>query len=278
MGNGKIAAVSKNVGGRPKGFSASETDLYIIGKVAREGFQTYQELHTGKLKDWPKSSLWRRLKRLVQEGCLQKGKDDKGRALGWSINHRDISKHFKLPEQVSEDAKRAPVYKTAYTHDLTLRLIKAVLGESSAVVRWVPEHVLKTEVMREFHYLHPRDKRDKLIAVPDALLHLRSGGEASKAALELELTRKSKRRLYQKFENYVTSEEFDYAFFIAKDENLKHVLTDVYDEVIAQSMKVKITKQPNGIYFATLAAIQKQGLHAKFVSRHDSLSFAELGD
>jgi len=54
--------------------------------------------------------------------------------------------------------------------------------------------------------------------------------------------------LYQKIENYVTSEEFDYAFFIAQDENLKHVLTDVYDEVIARSMKVKITKQPNGIY------------------------------
>jgi len=34
----------------------------------------------------------------------------------------------------------------------------------------VPEHVLKAKVMREFHYLHPRDKRDKLIAVPDALL------------------------------------------------------------------------------------------------------------
>ncbi|MGZ6311231.1 MAG: hypothetical protein ACXWOH_11395 [Bdellovibrionota bacterium] len=112
--------------------------------------------------------------------------------------------------------------------------------------------------------------------IPDALLLLKSGGVESKAAFELELSQKSRKILCEKFEAYLVSKEFDFSFFVAKDERLLEVLKRAYDYTVANSLKVKIAKERNGIYFATLGEIRRKGIDAEFVGAHDTLSFAEL--
>jgi hypothetical protein len=216
------------------------------------------------------------MKRLVQRGILTESLSDSGSILGWSVNKGARSKLCFLTSSDETLAKKGPVYRTSYIHDVALRQVRETLEASKAITRWIPEHVLKAEVMRRHPFLHHQDRNEKLIAVPDALLHLRSGGVDSKAAIELELTQKSKKRLYKKIEAYVTTDDFNYAFFIAGTDHLMNVLQEVHKNVLATSWRVKLRKQRNGIYFATLENIRTQGIHAQFVAVHDTLSFAEL--
>ena len=71
---------------------------------------------------------------------------------------------------------------------------------------------------------------------------------------------------------------FLFAFFIAGHDHLKDVLMDVYEEVLSHSGRVKFAKEQNGMYFATLKEVQKRGVHAKFSSFQDTLTFADLAD
>jgi hypothetical protein len=276
MGNRKITAEPRAKMGRPKGPTLTAADHAAIQLIATEGFQTYHELSAGPLKDDNRTHRWDRMKRLVRMGLLRECHSDSGGILGWAIQPKGVGKHYAHAPQALQDAGKVPLYRTSFSHDVVLRRIKGYLTQSPAVTRWIPEHLLKAQVMREFQYFNHHDRREKLLLVPDALLHLQSGGTESKAALELELTQKARRRLYQKIEAYVVSEDFDYVFFVAKDENLKRLLLDVYREVVSRSTCVKIAKQQNGIYFSTLPLLQKHGVHAKFSGDHDTLSFADL--
>lgn len=278
MNQSKVSLPKISRAGRKKGITLGSGDIAVIQAVVTEGFQTFQEVREGGFKGWHRVSAWQRMKRLVQAGYLHECRNDQGGILGWAINAKGASKILLDGHEAITEAKRAPVYRTSFSHDEALRGIRRVLSSSPVVTKWVPEYVLKAEVMRKFHYLQGRDQREKLLNVPDAILHLKSGGVASKAALELELTQKSRRRLYQKFERYMISQDFDYALFIAKDERLKARFEEICRDVASQSIHVKITKERNGIYFTTLPLLQRDGFHAKFIGTHDTFSFADLED
>ena len=130
--------------------------------------------------------------------------------------------------------------------------------------------------LQRFAYLHAHDKSEKILALPDALLYLKSGGQDSKAALELELKQKSRRRIFRKFEAHITQPEFDFVFYIVEGEPLLHKLWNIYEEVRKKSVRVKFKKNQNGIYFVTLSDIRKRGLNALFKGIEDSFSLVDL--
>ena len=211
MGNGKIDSSPKNKGGRPRGITLTQTDLAVLDIIADLGLQSYQQLSRGVLRGRHRVAVWARMKRLVRAGFVRECRDDNGRILAWTMTRQGASQVFVDEGTAREEARRAPVYRSTFEHDSLLVDVRSILSQSPVITYWEPERALRAEVMREFHYLHRSDQREKLLAVPDALLHLEANGTQAKAALELELTQKSRRRLFQKFEAHVTSPEFDYA-------------------------------------------------------------------
>jgi len=276
MGNGKIASTEKPLRGRPKRVGLTEVERQLIVKIAKEGFQTYQEISSTVLNGYHRVSIWRLMKQLVRSGYLFETKSDTGGIAGWTLNYKKVSKLHVASDDSFSGSTKSPVYRTSFAHDLALREIRTTISKAQAIQDWIPEHVLRAEVMRRCQFLHRSDRGEKLLTVPDALLRLKSGGEESKAALELEITQKSKRRIYQKLEAYCISKDFDYAFFIIANANLLRVFWDVYKDVLAKSTRVRIAKVQNGIYFAGLDQIKQRGVDAKFIGLKDTLTFAEL--
>lgn len=262
MGSRKLKG-SVNKGGRPRGISGNQTNLLILNKIAKERVQTYQELMQGEFAGWHRWSLRRRLNRMTREGLLKVIRSDQGQVLGWSLNPNHRSKTFSLSSKLRDEAKRAPVYKTAFSHDFTLRQIKQTFQESSALLSWTPEYLLKAKIMRELQHTSLKERQKTLLCVPDALLSLKTRDGKVLAALELELTQKSRRRLYQKIESYFLTDEFDCALFIVQGESLVRVIEEVRSRVLSQSARVQIAQRHNEIYVTTLDGFQQYGLKAK---------------
>jgi hypothetical protein len=216
------------------------------------------------------------MKRLVRAGILTEAQSDSGGILGWSLSKSARSKYVFLGNENETYPKKGPVYRTSYIHDVKLRQVRKALEASPAITGWIPEHVLKAEMTSRYVYLHSSDRSEKMLTVPDALLLLRSDGKESKAALELELTQKSRKRLYKKIEAYIVTDDFEFAFFIASSAHLMSVLREVYQNVMQTSWRIKLRKKQNGIYFTMLENICTNGIHAEFVAVHDTFTFAEL--
>ena len=278
MGHRQGVDQPRSKGGRPYGATLSKTDYAIIDQIAREGFQTYSELREGPLKGRDRSYSWQLMKRLVRLGVIQECNSGGGGRgiLGWSIPRKTIPKLKASGNPEWSELHTGPSYRTSFQHDLILRRIKKLLTASQLITDWVPEHVLKSDAVSRFQYIAPRNRYEKLFLVPDAIVHLGPPERRSNAALELELTRKSRRRIYKKLEAYVTSKDFDYAFFILGSEPLLSVFQEIYRDVRDTSITAKLETDPNEIYFTTLANIQSCGLTARFLGAHDTLSLADL--
>lgn len=276
MGQRLIAPKQPRGRGRPRKSLPNKTELKVLDQIAQEGFQNFSELLAGCLQGFHRRHSGRVLRQMARAGLLLEARADNGGILGWSIQPRSAIRSLDFNPLTPDKKRRSPVYRTSYIHDAKLRHIKRILSACPAIVKWVPEHLLKSEVMHGARFLGLQERTDRLTLVPDALLHLRCRGVDSKAALELELSLKSRKRLTKKFEAYITSDQFDYAFFIASTPALSATLRQVCDEVTATSWRVKLSKHKNGIYFTTLEQLLAQGIRAPFTASHDTLCFAQL--
>lgn len=262
--------------GRPRGSKPTETDLRVIKQIAKEGFQTYSELRTEILRDYNRTHCWDLMKRLVGMGLLTEVRGDGGGIRGWSLSPVGQRKLHGVFEPSWKADRKPPHYRTAFDHDITLREVKQILCESPAVSGWTPEHVLKAEVMSKIKFLGARDRADKLLTIPDAFFRLQSGTQRHRAALEVELTRKSKKRIFKKMESHITSSAFDFVFFVVGGEKLLQLLWEIYNAAVTNSVRVKVRDQQNGIYFATLESLRAQRLEAHFKGLHGAFSFGRL--
>ena len=266
-----------NKGGRPKGPVPTQNDILILLAIAKDGFQTYRELRAGPLKQISRAHSWVVMKRLTRLGILRECIGDGGGIRGWTLSPTG---QRSLQGQVAAEWMtnvKPPKYRTSFDHDVVLREIKAMLCNSPAVSDWTPEHVLKAETMAKVRNLGGRDKGDRMRAVPDAIFKVKHGTKQYMAALELELTQKSKKRLFERFEAHVTNPQTDFSFFIVKGQPLLDSLWKVYRETMAKSFRVKLKSPQNGIYFCELGDLQAKGLSAKFTGLRDSIRFADLG-
>lgn len=264
-------------GGAPSGHRLTSRDWAILRLIAKVGFQTYAELRLGPIKEASRAHSWVVLKKLVDMGYLTEVKGDGDEIRGWSLAPKGAREFEKYRDNESwAVGSNAPRYRTSFRHDTILREIQSALSRSSVVQSWVPEQKLRQECLRRFHYLRAQDKSEKIGGLPDAILHMKSGGKNSTAALELELTQKSKRRLFRKFESHITNSEYDYVFYVVEGAPLLDRLQAVYEDVLENSARVKIERNQNGIYFVELSALRKNPLRAKFEGAEDSFSLQDL--
>lgn len=264
--------------GRPQGLSLTETDLKILNQVAKEGFQTYQELRVGILKSYGRTWAWDLLKRLVTNELLIACPSDRGGILGWTISKKGADIVKKHCTQGIPGPIRPLLYKSSFEHDLVLRELRQVLCKSPCIAGWVPEHILKAQTMAKIGFRVGSDRIAKLQLVPDGIFTLQSRGVKFKAAFELELSRKSRRRLYRKLEAHVTNSDYNIALFVAGDEQILQLLWDVFNAVLVQSAEVKLKKQRNGIYFCTLGILRELQLEAPWKGERNTLILANLNE
>jgi hypothetical protein len=259
--------------GRPKGICKTENYSAVLNKIADEGFQTYPELRSTVLQNVTRQHSWKLLKKLNTAGFLSECRGDGGGIRGWALSQTGQNQIRINRDDGWKSEYRYPLYKTAYDHDVTLREVKNIFLGSPSITQWTPEYIVKSNAMRAIQYLNHKEKRRKLTAIPDALFQFESADQNFKAALELEMTRKSRSRLLHKFESQVTDSNFDFIFYVVNGEPLMQVLWDTYREVLSQSLRVKMKSQPNGIYFALLENLRRDRLQALFTGKKDTFSF-----
>ena len=259
--------------GRPKGKCLTANYSAVLQKVANEGFQSYPELRSTVLQSMTRQSSWKVLKKLYAEGLLSECRGDGGGIRGWALSRKGQALLQSKGETGWSIQYHYPLYRTAFDHDVILREVRSLLIESPKMTHWIPEHVLKSETMREIQHLNQREKVAKLTTVPDALIQFKIAEQTFKAAIELELTRKSHQRLVHRFESHMTHSKFDFVFFIVKDENLLEVLWNAYQEVLTQAASIRGKSKLNGIYFVLLESLRTDRLKAKFVGQQNTFTF-----
>jgi hypothetical protein len=259
-----------------KGYRLTPTDYTIFHELREAGHITLPQLREEVLKDYTREHSWSLLKKLVNHGYLSECKGDGGKIVGWRINGRTKEGRSLLTSEVGGFEPKVPTYRTALDHDVGVWRLKKILSQAKAIEQWVPEFALRSEIMRQYGYLHRSDKREKLLSIPDAVLHLRTNGDTMKVALELELTRKARRLIYEKIESYVVCSDYQFVLYIARGQKLLSDLKEIYQEVLAKSWRAKIAKVRNGIYFAELDSVHKDGIHAKFIGNHNAISLSEI--
>lgn len=262
--------------GRPKGARLSQTDHAVLGRISQEGFQTYAELRAGPLQHLHRVYAWDRMRRLVRLGFLSQYSRDGRGILGWSIAPKAVATLRSAGNPLWAQARAGPRYCSAFEHDLVLREIKQILCRSKAVTHWEAEDILKKRALGEQKYISGADRFEKLLYVPDAILHIAERSGEWDAALELELTRKSKARIYRKLKSYLTTHDFSCAFFIMRDNSLLQVYNAIDQEVRSTSLKVKMTSELNAIYFVLLENLRRDKLNASFQGEEGIFSFADL--
>ena len=217
------------------------------------------------------------MRKLVRMGRLSVSRGDEGEIRGWYLTPKE--RRLFAASGLDRDGtatSRAPSYATSYSHDTIVREVQQILKDSPAVQQWVPEHVLRSELMQRYYYLHGCDKSDKIAGLPDALIHLKSNGKDSVAALEVELTQKSKKRLLRKLESHILNPAFQFVFYVVEGIPLLNILRSVYAEVTEQSLRVKFSKRQNGIFFVDLAKLRSEKLDALLEGITDSFSLNDL--
>ena len=152
-----------------------------------------------------------------------------------------------------------------------MRELKDILCTSSAVSNWVPEHALKAIVMSKLKHLTRTERISRLELVPDGLFTLQDKLKRYKIALEVEMTRKSKKRMYRKIEAHLMSKNFDFVFFVLGPKVPSHFFSSMLDAVLATSPRVRFSEKQNGIYFCELEKLRTEKLGAKFNGKKDSI-------
>jgi hypothetical protein len=262
--------------GRPKGKRLSQKDLDVLHRIARKGFQSYPSLRSSLIKDMNRQHSWWFMKRLVKLGLLVESKGDLGGILGWSLSKAARKNLFLTEEEELRTDCNSPRYRGSFIHDEIVSEIEDMLRMSPLIKKWTPEHVVRKDVMTKLGYAGHDERASKLSKVPDALFEMDIGGSLRAVALELELARKARKRVYDRIEAHVINPEIDSVLFIVSDENHLQFLWDVYQDVLSHSFRVKLQPNQNGIYFSTLENLRTHRLRANFRGLDEIFSFESL--
>ena len=268
--------IKKRKAGRPKGFTLTATDFKVIEKIASLSLQSYQQLREGVLKDRHRVAVWGRMKRLTREGLVRECRSDGGSILAWAVTTKGASKVYADKTVARQIAKQSPVYRGTFHHDRVLVDVREILSKSPVITHWETEAALRAAIMQKFYFLNQADRSERASVIPDALLYLNARGNIKKAALEVELSQKSRRRIFKKLETQILSPDYNFVFYVVQGEKLKEKLIEIYEDVRENAIRVKIAKMQNGIFFVSLEDIQNLKLKATFKGIESSFSFDDL--
>ncbi|MGE4234149.1 MAG: hypothetical protein AB7F43_12545 [Bacteriovoracia bacterium] len=251
------------------------TDKAIIKRIGFYGFQTYPELRSTVLQAKSRAHTWVILKRLVRFKLLLEHRGDNFGILGWTLTPKAKQYQFLEDINIVAPIKAKPLYRTSFRHDLILREVQSIVCKSSIVSDWKTERYIRAEKFSENPYLAKSQNRE-MLCVPDAIFYVETDKNEWTFALELELTLKSHARLRKKFEKQLTSPDYHVVLYVVANEELIEKLENALDETEEKSLKVRVARNKNKIFFSTLENLRQHKLDARFNRDDTHLSFNKL--
>jgi len=248
--------------GRKPGVCLTPRDLEILKEVSPGEVLQLAWVHEKYFPGKPRRAAWHRMTRLTNAGYLQECRGDRGCLLGWFL---------------PRSGTRAPVYRTSYDHDVRVNDVLEVFMRLPIFRSFRPSRDLASQMMRDAWKAGPAEKDRMRLGIPDALIQVEVQGKPTRIALEVEMTRKTKPRLVQKFEALTISDRWDWVFFVARGESLLELVQRVEGWTAEYSWRVKMAQQQRcSIYFCDLETLLKEGANAIWKSRTDALKLSQL--
>ncbi len=248
----------------------NDRDKAILKFVFENSMATSAQIRSGFFanSEWS----YHRMRHLVRIGLLRIIMRDPNNNRVFGITPLGMS-YVKIAASPFDDLTGlTPRYYSSVDHDLVVNEVRTILETSSVVTKFVPENVLAVELRKKYG---KRARADKEFKLPDAAVSFASGSKRHFAAIEVELSKKSKERLMRIFELLILGTDFTITLFIVKDKALLNYLQTNYDSTW-NLPSVQFNKQLHACYFVTLEDFRNRGLHATFVGRERSWSFKEL--
>lgn len=261
--------------GRPE-TTMNPREKEILTAIGINGIQTYQELRKSTLGNYSRAHSWCVMKRLVKVGFLEEVISERGSILGWILSRKGRTGLSKGNPEKAEQILKSPHYASSFRHDALVRRVHTILEKSPVVEDWTPEWILRTNTLKQFGRLNSEDRKHLLFNLPDSILSIKSPHFSGQISLEVELSRKSNRRLVHRFESQILSGSFSFVLYLVEGARLTDRLKRIYRNVLETSSRIKTKERRNGIYFCELNDFLFKELGASFEGIKSSFTFKDL--
>lgn len=250
--------------------SITDRDRAILRFVFENTMATSQQIKKRFFAD----SRWcyDRVRHLLNVGLLKVIMLDRNRSRVFGLTPFGMSFVREGASPFEDLSKLTPRYYSSVDHDLIVNELRAVFEQCPAVTNFIPETSLALELRKKYGR---NAKADCDFKLPDAAVSFTSGVKKHFAAVEVELTQKSRKRLERTFELLITSTDFTLTLFIVKDVRLLTYLNRIYERVWDWP-SIRYGKVIHTCYFVTLEEFTQKGADAQFVGRGRSWSFRQL--
>ncbi len=112
--------------------------------------------------------------------------------------------------------------------------------------------------------------------IPDALIEIYFGDNASWAAIEVEMSQKSEKRYKEIFINHFKEKHWGFVLYFVKNQKLLNKLQSIATRVLKYESYRIYKRTPNGIYFITLEDFFKNKENAEFKNEISKITLRDL--
>lgn len=248
-------------------------DANILLFLAKNGFASPRSLEREFFKGIAHRNHYRSLARLKQKHLVEELLGDTGELLGYKLSAKGLRLTRKVIANKWPVQKPPEQFRTNYTHDELLVQLRSIFEKCPAIYEYKPEQIVREELATRYGF---EEQEGSGYKVPDATFQMKTRKGYFRVALELELTRKSKRRYRKIIKQLARSKDWNQVFFIVRELSTAKVITDLLKELCEKDSDLKFEKTRSGFYFAKLDELLKSKETCTFSGEEKSFSLLEL--
>ena len=248
-------------------------DAEIMLYLAKNGFASPRNLEREFFRGIGHRNHYRSISRLKTKNLVEELTGDGGDLLGYKLS----AKGFRITKKIVAD--KWPVqsppnqFRTNFNHDELLVQLRGLFEKSPVVSHFQPEQIVRESLARRYGF---EEQEGSGYKVPDAIFQIRTPKGQFRVALELELTRKSKRRYRKIIKQLAVSGDWDAVFFVVKENAITKVVTDLFAELREKDLEIKFAKSLSSFYFCKLDEFLRDKDNCIFVGEKKSFSLIEI--
>jgi len=253
--------------------AVTERDEAILRHIAANRFSTSRAIEAKFWAGKKNTIHYRRMRRLCDLGLVDVMVGDHGARLGYRLLPKGCELLKARGIVVDPSTVQGPRYRSTYDHDQVLIRVREIFESSRLVSGFVAEHELRALLEKRYGFL---DKSDRHYKVPDGLFRLKAPRREFRAALELEIARKSKARYRHILKLLALSPDYDVTFFVIAEDSVRRVIGESLAEIKEKDVEMKLSGSRHGFYFIGLSALLDNGLDARMDGEGRSFSLREM--
>lgn len=198
---------------------------------------------------WPGHSQtknhFRRLRALQKRHLVEAIEIDFVKGKGFRLTKKGRALMQNHPK-FKDSAPIRKSYPTQYRHDQMIFDVLTKLSDLNSVFHIKTDWWIQREIRREFAKSR---KWDQMPSIPDGTFQVKDQDVAKTVAIEVELTKKLRRRYEKIFLSHLLTNRWQYVIYFCKDERLLKHLLGVYQNLLEHNLQVKFSSRINKMYF-----------------------------